>query len=288
MHYVLVLSEELNFRKAAKRLNMTQPPLSRQIKLLERELGVTLFNRDNRGVSITKQGEFFIKEAKKIHNRVMELKNGISKVSNHKPLKVGCMGFCSAVFIPDFVYEMTKLKREVKILEFSNNSKLIESLEENKIDIAFHYPMQNISDLIISKLVYSESLVVYMSKENILSKKENIEIEDLLTQEFILPFKNANPSLIKKFTYFTNELEIEPKICMELSNHQSRLEMVSKNMGITIDGISLSKLKFPNLIFKYIPELNKFKAQVHMAFSKELAIEFINDIEKFFLNYKNE
>ncbi|WP_167331643.1 LysR family transcriptional regulator, partial [Pseudomonas gingeri] len=72
LRYFLMVAEELHFTRAAARLNMQQPPLSNQIRLLEKELGFDLFKRHPKGVDLTAGGQVFLQEARAILNRVDE------------------------------------------------------------------------------------------------------------------------------------------------------------------------------------------------------------------------
>src|SRR5690606_3901630 len=96
LRYFLAVAEERNFSKAAERLNMAQPPLSRQIQHLEAELGVTLFNRESRPLSLTRGGSLFREQALGIMQRMDEMQGTMKRfVAAEKPRFV--IGFVPSV-----------------------------------------------------------------------------------------------------------------------------------------------------------------------------------------------
>lgn len=138
--YFLVLAQELNFSRAAERLFITQPPLTRQIQQLEEHLGVQLFVRNNKSVALTVAGKSFLEEAQKIMVMVHESENRTRLVNDGKVglLNIGIFG--SAIFndIPQLLLSFRTLYPEVNIgLYQMSKSEQINALRTKQITIGF-------------------------------------------------------------------------------------------------------------------------------------------------------
>jgi DNA-binding transcriptional LysR family regulator len=138
--YFRAVAEELNFSRAAKRLNISQPPLSRQIGELEYELGVRLFNREPHGVSLTHQGEYLLEEAQRLLGRVDSLKERIChiEIGAARLIRIGFVSSAMYSFLPDLVGKFNKafpeLSFEFRELATGEQGK---ALLSGNIDIGF-------------------------------------------------------------------------------------------------------------------------------------------------------
>jgi DNA-binding transcriptional LysR family regulator len=138
--YFRAVAEELNFSRAAERLNISQPPLSRQIGELEYELGVMLFHRGPHGVSLTQEGEYLLEEARRLLGRVDSLKERIGsiEISASRLIRVGFVASAMHSFLPELVGKFNKefpgLSFEFRELATGAQGK---ALLSGEIDIGF-------------------------------------------------------------------------------------------------------------------------------------------------------
>jgi DNA-binding transcriptional LysR family regulator len=138
--YFLAVAEELNFGRAAERLHISQPPLSRQIMELEEELGVALFERGPRGVKITPAGLYLEKEAVRLLGRVALVKERIGSIQSEgsRVVRIGFVASAMYSFLPELIGE---LGRELGGLSFDfvelASSAQADSLLQGRIDIGF-------------------------------------------------------------------------------------------------------------------------------------------------------
>ena len=139
LQYAVVLSEVLNISAAAEKLNITQPALSKQILSLEKELGVTLFDRSTTPLGITPAGELFVREAKEILFRQDGLARSMQDFKKGKlgRLTIGISPFRASYFLSDIIAE---LKREFSglqiVLNEDNSTKLLKDTIDGKVDFS--------------------------------------------------------------------------------------------------------------------------------------------------------
>src|SRR5882757_4716946 len=134
----LILSETLNFRKAAEQINIVQPALSRQIQLLENEMGTLLFNRSNRTVTLTEAGAFFKKEAARIlqdlHKTI--IKTGQLHNGEAGEIRVTHASSAMNTVVPVFLVKVKHTWPNLKtIVQETSNFQQIEMLQTRKTDI---------------------------------------------------------------------------------------------------------------------------------------------------------
>ena len=133
------IATEKQFKKAAKLLYLSQPSLSKQIKLLEESVGIILFNRKNNKVTLTKSGEIFVEYSERILalceescRVLLDLRNG-----EQGTLKIGANSILGIYLIPKILIFFTRTYPQIKLKIYINSTEtLIESIKNNEIDIA--------------------------------------------------------------------------------------------------------------------------------------------------------
>src|ERR1700741_5205634 len=110
LKYFLAVAEELHFKRAADRLHITPPPLSKQIKMLERELGGALFERDYHQVRLTPLGEALVEPARRILDQVAALQATANSITQRvSPLRVGATAYAPSDFLDAFEKALAEL-----------------------------------------------------------------------------------------------------------------------------------------------------------------------------------
>ena len=141
LRYFLAVAEEAHLTKAAERLGIRQPPLSQQIRALEQELGVTLFNRLPRGMELTESGRALLADARNIIALVDQAVDGVRQVSRGEAgrLTVGFTGSAAFhPFVPSVIRRFRDAAPNVRlVLEESSTGELTEAVAEGRVDAAF-------------------------------------------------------------------------------------------------------------------------------------------------------
>ena len=262
LKYFLVLAEELNFSRAAEKLFISQPPLSKHIKALEDELGVQLFHRDTKGVRLTKEGELFFDEAKQIVHQTNQLTRKL-KVANHtynETLNIGFVYTAMRLFLPNIIkaFEEKFPDVKLKLWEFSSIKDFQEKLLNYDLDLAFVFPPV-VHEMIKSTVVHSEDIYMVIPKGHPLAEIERGSITQFQDEIILLQPREVAPEIFDLFVYKCEaELGFQPKIKTEATSQQARIDMVAAGMGITYVSGSLKNLYKEVAFIKPIdPELTK-------------------------------
>ena len=237
LKYFLTICEELNFTKAAEKLNISQPTLSQQIRILESYLETELFHRVGKKVYISQSGEVLRSHTKRIFNEIREAKNTIKEIQDSKigRITVGCTGNYVHAAIALFHEQYPKVK--FSLIDVSTKD-IINNILSNQFDIGIIYLPINEPQL-ESKLLFKEEFTLVISSEHDLAKKEIIKIEDLQSIPLYLTPKNyySRQNLNKLF----EKASIRFKPLMELSDRYALLQMAIMKNGATILPTSFMK-----------------------------------------------
>ncbi len=176
LKYFLAVAEELNFRRAAEKLYMQQPPLSRQIRQLETELGVELFHRTKRSVSLTKAGQAFLDEARLTLAQAQRAANAAQQAVAKNKLTVGFSICAFDRVLPELIQKFRQQHPETQVnLTEMSKEEQIQALLTNKIDVGFCYaPITNPE--LDSVNILSEPLAVVLPPDHPLVEQEKIEM----------------------------------------------------------------------------------------------------------------
>ncbi len=203
----IAVAEELNFRKAAERLAMTQPPLTRLISRLEENLGATLLFRNTRRVELTPAGIAMLKEAREILQHMANTRKLIRNISKLKQGEIKLSFTPSAYYspLPNLVLKFHENFPEIKLsLKAKSFEKVWEDLESGDADFIFcegplkkdTYPNQQLS---------SDELGIILPKTHPLAKRKKIQISELKKPRFIFHHRREAPHFHDSIRKFLND-----------------------------------------------------------------------------------
>ena len=252
--YFLVLAQELNFSRAAERLFITQPPLTRQIQQLEEHLGVQLFLRNNKSVTLTVAGKSFLEEAQKIMVLVHESENRTRLVNDGKVglLNIGIFG--SAIFndIPQLLLTFRTRYPEVNIgLYQMSKAEQIHALRTKQITIGFNRRLPVEQDIMV-ETVYFEPMIIAIHANSELAQYERIHCTQLQGETIILYPNATRPSFADTVTAFLRDNHVDVQYTQEAPDVVTALALVSSGFGACITPESASRLSLPNVLYRKI------------------------------------
>ena len=236
LRYFITVAEELNFSKAALRLYTAQPSLSQQIKDLEDDVGVRLFNRTKRKVELTEEGVVFLEQARLTLAQADKAVAMARQVSQAKEQRLR-IGFVPVAEMKIFPYVLPNLRVQNPNLKIDllslNNSEQMRSLKKGEIDISF--TRENFqSDDIESKFVLREPLIFILPKDHPLAKYERIPVKALNGVDFIIPSDEQSRVLHDLILSFAAQNGIEFNILQKADNILFNINSIGIGLGCTI------------------------------------------------------
>ncbi|WP_225037174.1 LysR family transcriptional regulator [Winogradskyella sp. SM1960] len=280
----LVLTETLNFRKASERIFIAQPALSRQIQVLEEELGFLLFDRSRKQIALTKSGIFFKTEVSKILNQLdQSIKRGVL-INQGKAgeIKIGHASSAMHTVLPELLrYMETNLPDLKSSLVEGTNEMIFDKLNDNEVDFGF-VPNAFIPDGLSSLSIYKENYLLILPKEHRLNTSNFKDLADCKNEKWVLNPQAEGFGYMEEILKIIGNYGYSPKIVHRSPNTSTVLRMVSAGLGITMMG--KSTLKGFSLDLKSI-ELSDLPYQLDMKLVWKTERE--NELESYLNFLKN-
>jgi DNA-binding transcriptional LysR family regulator len=234
--YFKTVAEELHFTRAANRLFISQPPLSRQIKELEDELQVQLFKRSNKQVTLTNAGKYFKDEVDALFARLEESKEVVRKIHTgvSGELKIG---YISSVYQSHLAEILKSMQKEFPYLKTSlfevPTLTQIKELEEGRLDVGILRAPVLSEKLKVESLFFDPFVVVIpLTDQEFLSEEAFVNF--LKTSPFIFFNKNFAPQYNQKLIEICQRMGFTPDITHEANNVHSILQLVEAGLGVSI------------------------------------------------------
>lgn len=254
LRYFIAVAEEKSFNKAAARLYISQPPLSRQIKQLEEEIGVTLIDRDNRPLKLTEAGEFFYDHAIQILKKSDDLRTmTIRKGNFDNSLSIGFVSSILYGILPRVISRFREVHPNIEVKLYELNSwQQTQALTEGKIDVGFGRLL--FEDASIRRMVLrEEDLVVAVPIEHPLSKEKcnSLSLIDLTNENLLLYPTAPRPSFIDYVLDLFETRNLKANYFIEVRELHIALGLVAAGEGLTIVPKTLEHLRGQEIT--YIP-----------------------------------
>jgi DNA-binding transcriptional LysR family regulator len=275
----VVVASELNFSRAARRLNITQPPLSRQIKLLEQQLDVTLFERNSRRVVLTPAGLAFLAEAQKL----LELGNAAVTLTRRAArgsagsVKVAFVGATTYSFLPHFISQARALAPQIELeLVQMETAEQLQSINAGEIDLGLSRPLTGAHHL-QSLCVAREAMMLAIPRAHPLAGKRRPTLDALNGEPFIM-FSAAARYLHDKLVRLMAENDITPRIVQSMTHSQAILSLVSAGIGLAIVPAGTQNACFDNVVFRTLDLREECIAELHAIWSPDNRNPLLPDI----------
>ena len=239
--YFLAVAEELHFRKAAEKLFISQPGLSRQIKQMEAILEVKLFERSKKIVRLTAAGAYLKDEVAFVLNHLALTKKQLKLINQGEfgELRIGFLGSAMQNVIPEFLLRLKSQFPDIQtsLEELSNNAQ-IKALLSDRLDIGF-VRLARVSKGLKRKEVFTDTFSLVLPKNHKLSTKNFKHMGQLAKEEFILFSQDYSPLYYDTVMSICEDSGFSPKVSHKSVHAQTIFKLVENNLGVAIVPTSL-------------------------------------------------
>lgn len=285
LRYYIVVAEQLHFGRAAKLLNISQPPLSTQIKHLEEEIGVQLLIRNNKEVRITPAGQHFLEAAK---NCITTLDKEIAftqRIAQGKEgaISIGFSGTMSFHLIPSIVKDFKRSHPgiDIRLQQLTTHNQIV-GLIHGTIDVGFL--VAPVLDKRIDNItILEEHFVACLPKSHPLATcSQVIDVSKLCDENWVMTPREAGHGYYDAIMSLCKEQNFIPNVIQTAQEQQTLVALVAAEVGVTLLPHSATYIKNDHVVYKEInSDVKKVSA---MAWNSSL----LTDAARFFIQYIEE
>jgi DNA-binding transcriptional LysR family regulator len=237
LRYFQAVAEELHFGRAAERLHIAQPPLSQQIRQLERELGVALFTRTTRSVELTPAGHTYRDRVAKILDAVDDAGEQARRIAEGTEgrLTIGCVGSATYSLLPRLVLA---IRNALPGVDVSVRGEMlapaqVSAIIAGEIDLALLRPPVHFAD-IVSETVRRDRLLVAMPTDHRLSGRAEVGADDLRDEDFVAHAGHGRSVMNSLLTAICADAGFVPAVRHEVTETSTLVTLVAAGLGVAI------------------------------------------------------
>ncbi|TDC24532.1 LysR family transcriptional regulator [Streptomyces sp. 8K308] len=255
LRYIVLLAEELHFARAASRLGLQQPRLSQQVRKLEDELGVLLFERTTREVHITSAGKGFVAEARRVLHHAERAKRIARQTGRGEvgQLSLGFVGSASHELLPRLLRRFRQGYPGVKLQlrEMASSQQIVELLA-GRLDIGIlHGPDGGVGHPeLAAQEISRDRLVAALSRRHPQAYRDPLPIASLAEDAFVLFPRRLGPSLHDQIMHLTRSAGYEPQVTQEAVHMHTIIGLVAADIGVSIVPGAMASLRRSDVVFR--------------------------------------
>src|SRR5580700_9139561 len=254
LRYFVAVSETLHFGKAAERLGMAQPPLSQQIRDLERNLGHALFDRTTRGVRLTRVGQFFLDRVRNTLAKVGEDVDTARRLGSGQEgvLTIGFSGSTMFTALPKVIrlYRSVNPNVELRLRELVTAEQL-PSLLDGTLDLGFLRDGEPREGLTIETIL-RERFIAVLPIRHRLGDKATIRPGDLRNEPFVLFARRMGPLAFDRTIACCEAEGFRPKVVQEAPQWPTVVRLVAAGSGISLAPACVANFAMPGVVYKKV------------------------------------
>lgn len=253
LRYFVAVAEELHFGRAAQRLHIQQPPLSRQVQILEAELGFALFERSRRRVALTPAGVAFLRGARQVFGALDAAVQDATRANQGKSGRLA-VGYPSSLAYSGLTELLRAFRTRYPAVELVLRelppAEQIEGLKAGNLDVGF--VRTSVDDAaLVAELVRRESLMAVLPDDHALAARRAIPLSALAQEPFVLFPRARGPAYFDQLMALCNSAGFTPRIVQEVPQLDI-ISMVAAGIGVSILPSSMRNFNRPGLCFRGI------------------------------------
>jgi len=257
LRYFVAVAEELNFTRAAEKLRLAQPSLTRQIHNLEDELGVRLLDRSRNQVSLTEEGRSFLVDARRLVALSLESVKSVQRFSRgeSEQLNIGYLFKFNFDLLPVTLasFYQTFPETSVNLFDMSPAEQL-RALEARKIDLGFVGLRPSVANKNTAGLAWEcvarHNVVVVLPETHPLAKKAKIKITDLKSLFFVAMSEQTHPGSRDWLSGICQGAGFSPRILQDVDLESGLMTFVAEGLGVTLAREQIKNLPHPGVVFR--------------------------------------
>jgi DNA-binding transcriptional LysR family regulator len=258
LRYFVAVAEELHFNRAAARLGVAQPPLSRQIQDLEREVGARLLERTKRSVALTAAGRAFLERARRALEQAELAVHAARRAAAGQSgsLSIGFVGSATYGHLPEILRRFRRRFGDVELLLSEMGSTAQQrAVAEGRLNLGFiRIPRDRAGrdEALAELVVQREPLVIALPKHHALARRESLRLAELRGEAFILFPREARPSYADLVLDACAKAGFAPAVAQQTQEVQTAVSLVAAGLGVTLVPESVRSLRRENVVYKTI------------------------------------
>jgi DNA-binding transcriptional LysR family regulator len=272
LRYFVAVAEELSFTRAAAKLHLAQPSLTRQIQNLEEELGVRLLDRGRNQVSLTEEGRGFLADARRLVALSLESVKAVQRFSRGESvqLNLGYLFKFNFDLLPATLATFYQACPDVAVNLFDMSpAEQLRALETRKIDLGFvglRASAANVSAL-AWQCVAHHDVVVVLPANHPLAKRNKIKLSELKSLFFVAMSEETHPGSRDWLSAICHEAGFVPRILQDVELEAGLMTFVAEGLGVTLAREQIKNLPHPGVVFR--PLATAAKADYWIAWHRE-------------------
>lgn len=256
---VLAVAEAMHFGKAARTLDMMPAALGRQVRFLEDELGVPLFERTTRSVTLTLEGRAFIAEASAILERADALLDGFRDRgrAENRVIRLGAIDSAAAGLVPTLIHDLHEIDPGLTVqLTEEKSIRLLPKLLSGRLDLAIVRPGASLDPRLRTRFLLYETAVVALPADHPLGSGSCVSVSELRDVPMIIPERGSRPHSHDLTMKLFEDVGLTPRIAQIAEEKQTILNMVAASIGAAIVPLWAARLAISGVSFLKLADIS--------------------------------
>lgn len=257
LRYFIAVAEELHFGHAAARLNISQPPLSQQIQILEQQIGARLFARTNRSVSLTEAGRQFLADSRQILSQVDDAAARAARLHHGETGELSIGFTSSAPFIKAVSDTLSTFRRRYPDVHIqtreTNTREQIVPLNEGALDLGLMRNTQ-LPDTLAWERVLREPLLAMVPRDHPLASQPRVSLRELAREPFVFFDPHVGTGLYDDILGLMRRYDLTPAITQEVGEAMTIIGLVAAGLGVSILPASFRRVQLLEMCWLPIEE----------------------------------
>lgn len=253
----LAVAEEQHFGRAAKRLGMSQPPLTEQIQVLEQSLKVTLFVRSRRGAQLTPIGQAILPAVRKFVDQMEQLERAVREATAGQTgtLTIGAISSAMVELLPPYLERLRTLHPRMTIaVREIDSAEAIPALVDGDVDLAFARLRGDLGESIDSLTLANDRLAVALPVSHPLAGSSRIKLHSLADEAFIMFARKVSPAYFDDVIAVCHAHGFSPRILHDVRSVAAQVAFVGCGQGIALVPSGLRRLAPENVVIRPLAE----------------------------------